>query len=249
MFCMTGGFYREIDGPAGLVESARSTGLSHSRCSVIAPLSRRQGVLGRSCRPWAGPEACVIVAHDAETGEELWRRWLVPALGEPGDETCGDVPYEDRVHVGSWTAPSVDLDLNLVFVGTSVTSPASKFLRGGIENTHLNRNSTLALDPDIGEIRWYCQHLNDHWDLNHPFERLLVDTAVAPDPAAVSWINPGLATDERQRVVTDIPGKTGVVATGVPLGHPDRAPERHHRHRRHHRGGHPDSEIVFAAEG
>ena len=87
------------------------------------------------------------MAHDAETGEELWRR-LVPAPGEPGDETWGDVPYENRVHVGSWTAPSVDLDLNLVFVGTSVTSPAPKFLRGGIENTHLYHSSTLALDAD-----------------------------------------------------------------------------------------------------
>ena len=88
------------------------------------------------------------MTHDAETGEELWRRRLVPAPGEPGDETWGDVPYEDRVHVGSWTAPSVDLDLNLVFVGTSVTSPAPKFLRGGIENTHLYHDSTLALDAD-----------------------------------------------------------------------------------------------------
>ena len=110
---------------------------------------------GRSCRPWAGPEACVIVAHDAETGEELWRRRLVPAPGEPGDETWGDVPYDDRVHVGSWTAPSVDPELNLVYVGTSVTSPAPKFLRGGIENTHLYHNSTLALDTDTGEIVWY----------------------------------------------------------------------------------------------
>ena len=89
------------------------------------------------------------MAHDAETGEELWRR-----LVAPGDETWGDVPYEDRVHVGSWTAPSIALDLNLVFVGTSVTSPAPKFLRGGIENTHLYHNSTLALDADPGEIRW-----------------------------------------------------------------------------------------------
>ncbi len=32
----------------------------------------------------------------AETGGELWRR-LVPAPGGPGDETWGDVPYEDRV--------------------------------------------------------------------------------------------------------------------------------------------------------
>ncbi len=168
---------------------------------------------GRSCRPWAGPEACIIAAHDAETGEELWRRRLVPAPGEPGDETWGDVPYEDRVHVGSWTAPSVDPELNLVYVGTSVTSPAPKFLRGGIENTHLYHNSTLALDADTGEIVWYYQHLNDHWDLDHPFERLLVDTAVAPDPAAVSWINPGLTAGETRRVVTGIPGKTGVVYT------------------------------------
>ena len=48
-----------------------------------------------------GPEACVIVAHDAETRQELWRRRLVPAPGEPGDESRGDVAYDDRVHVGS----------------------------------------------------------------------------------------------------------------------------------------------------
>ncbi len=57
------------------------------------------------------------------------------------------------------------------------------------------------------------QHLNDHWDLDHPFERLLVDTAVAPDSGAVSWINPRLLPGERRRVVTGIPGKTGVVYT------------------------------------
>ena len=168
---------------------------------------------GRSCRPWAGPEACVIVAHDATTGAELWRRRLVPAPGEPGDETWGGVPYEERVHVGSWMAPSVDPELNLVYVGTSVTSPAPKFLRGGAENTHLYHNSTLALDADTGEIVWYYQHLNDHWDLDHPFERMLVDTAVAPDPAAVSWINPQIQAGEIRKVVTGIPGKTGVVYT------------------------------------
>ena len=27
-------------------------------------------------------------------------------------------------------------------------------------------------------------------DLDHPFGRILVHTAVAPDPAAVNWINP-----------------------------------------------------------
>ncbi len=189
--------YREI--PAG-----------HSSGPIIAD---GRVISGRSCRPRGGPESCVVVAHDARTGEERWRRRTVPAPGEPGDETWGGVPYERRVHVGSWIPASYDPELRLIYQGTSVTSPAPKFMLGGVENTHLYHNSTLALDVETGEIRWYYQHLNDHWDLDHPFERLLVDTAVAPDPDAVSWINPRLQPGEVRRVVTGIPGKTGVVYT------------------------------------
>ena len=133
-------------------------------------------ISGRSCAPKGGPNACVIVAHDATNGQELWRRRLIPGPGEPGDETWGGVPFEERRHVGAWMVPSFDPELNLLFIGTSVTSPAPKFLLGGVENTHLYHNSTLALDADTGEIVWYYQHLNDHWDLDHPFERLLLDT-------------------------------------------------------------------------
>jgi alcohol dehydrogenase (cytochrome c) len=167
-------------------------------------------ISGRSCRK---PESCVITAHDARTGEELWRRSLIPRPGEPGDETWGDVPFEDRQHVGAWMVPSYDPELNLIYIGTSVTSPAPKFMLGGVDNAHLYHNSTLALDADTGEITWYYQHLNDHWDLDHPFERMLVDTAVAPDPAAVDWINPRLRPGEIRKVITGIPGKTGVVYT------------------------------------
>ena len=170
-------------------------------------------ISGRSCTPAGGPEACVITAHDATTGEELWRTRTIPAPGEPGDESWGDVPYEERKHVGAWMVPSYDPALNLIYIGTSVTSPAPKFMLGGTDKKHLYHNSTLALDADTGEIAWYYQHLNDHWDLDHPFERLLLDTAVAPDPAAVPWINPRLRHGEVRKVVTGIPGKTGVVYT------------------------------------
>ena len=168
---------------------------------------------GRSCRPIGGPDACVITAHDAATGAELWRRRTIPAPGEPGDETWGDVPFEERRHVGAWMPPSYDPELNLVYIGTSVTSPAPKFLLGGVDKKHLYLNSTLALNGDTGEIEWFYQHLNDSWDLDHTFERMLVDTRVAPDPAAVSWINPALVPGERRKVVTGIPGKTGLVYT------------------------------------
>ena len=182
----------------------------HSSGPIIAD---GKAISGRSCRPQGGPESCVIVAHDARTGEELWRRRTVPAPGEPGDETWGGVPFEERIHVGTWIPGSYDPELRLFYQGTSVTSPAPKFMLGGVENTHLYHNSTLALDVDTGEIRWYYQHLNDHWDLDHPFERILVDTAVAPDPDEVSWINPRIQPGEVRRVLTGIPGKTGVVYT------------------------------------
>ncbi len=151
------------------------TPAGHSSGPIIAD---GKVISGRSCRPLGGPESCVIVAHDALTGEELWRRRTVPAPGEPGDETWGGVPFEERIHVGTWMPPSYDPELRLIYQGTSVTSPAPKFLLGGADNTHLYHNST-----------------------------------VAPDPDAVSWINPRLRSGDVRKVLTGIPGKTGVVYT------------------------------------
>ena len=188
---------------------------THSSGPIIAD---GRVISGRSCKstlgyPGGGPEACFVAAHDALTGAELWRRQLIPAPGEPGYETWGDVPYELRQQVGSWTPASYDPELKLIILGTSVTSPAPKIFLDGIDKDYLYHNSTLALEVETGEIRWYYQHLNDNWDMDHPFERLLVDTAVTPDPDEVEWINPNLKPGEVRKVITGIPGKTGVVYT------------------------------------
>ena len=170
-------------------------------------------VSGRGCEPEGGPEACIVTAHDAKTGKELWRTNTIPRPGEPGYDSWGNVPYEQRVHVGTWMVPSYDPELNLIYVGTSVSTPSPKFRLGGADKQHLYHNSTLALNADTGKIVWYYQHLIDHWDLDHPFERLLVDTAVAPSAREVSWISPKVKAGERRKVITGIPGKTGVVYT------------------------------------
>jgi PQQ-dependent dehydrogenase (methanol/ethanol family) len=170
-------------------------------------------ISGRGCEPEGSPAACVITAHDARTGRELWRRRTIAAPGEPNGESWGNMPDADRWHVGSWLVPSFDPALNLVFAGTSVTSPAPKFALAGNDLKYLYHNSTLALNADTGEIVWHYQHIVDHWDLDHPFERLLVETEVAPDRDAVTWINPRVRSGERRKVVTGIPGKTGVVYT------------------------------------
>lgn len=170
-------------------------------------------ISGRACAPDSGPEGCVMVANDARTGRELWRAWTIARPGEPGDETWGGVPWEKRQQVGTWMPPSYDPELNLVYFGTSVTGPTPKYLLGGNDKAHLYHTSTLALDADTGGIVWYYQHIIDQWDFDHPFERILVDTGVAPDPKAVAWINPNLKPGEVRKVLTGIPGKTGIVYT------------------------------------
>jgi alcohol dehydrogenase (cytochrome c) len=170
-------------------------------------------ISGRSCEPEGGPEACVVTAFDARTGRELWRTRTIPKPGEPGGDTWGDVPYEQRWHVGMWMVPSYDAELRTIYVGTSVTAPAPKFMLGGNGEQYLYHNSTLALDVDTGQIKWYFQHVVDHWDLDHPFERLLVETETSPDPSAVKWINPRVRPGELRKVITGIPGKTGIVYT------------------------------------
>jgi len=170
-------------------------------------------ISGRQCQPGAGRDGCIITAHDAKTGKELWRTYTIPGPGEPGDETWGGVPMDQRWHVGNWMVPSFDPELNMIYVGTSVTIPAPKFILGGNDKKHLYHDSTLALNADTGKIVWYYQHIIDNWDLDHPFERMLVDTAVAPNAREVAWINPRIKPGERRKVITGIPGKTGIVYT------------------------------------
>ena len=170
-------------------------------------------ITGRQCQPDATSDSCIITAHDAQTGKEVWRTRTIPRPGEPGSETWGDVPLEQRWHVGTWMVPSYDPETNLVFVGTSVTIPAPKFTLGGNDKQHLYHNSTLAINADTGKLVWYYQHLVDHWDLDHPFERILAEVAVAPDPKEVPWINPRIKPGEKRKVITGIPGKSGLVYT------------------------------------
>ena len=65
-----------------------------------------------------------VLALDGDTGKEIWRFHTIPGPGEPGDESWGNVPMNERWHVGTWMVPSYDPELNLIYVGTSVTIPA-----------------------------------------------------------------------------------------------------------------------------
>lgn len=157
---------------------------------------------------------CWISAHDIDNGEELWRTYTIPKAGEPGGDTWGDIPDESRLGGSAWNAPAYDPELNLIYYGVAVPIPWGAAQRGSGDGDALYTNSTIALDGDTGELVWYFQYMpNEEWDLDHPFARLIVDTAVAPDADAVDWLNPDIEAGETRKVVTGIPGKTGVVWT------------------------------------
>ncbi|MEE2776141.1 MAG: PQQ-binding-like beta-propeller repeat protein, partial [Acidobacteriota bacterium] len=183
---------------------------SHSTGPIIV---KGKVISGRTCAATL-PGGCWIMAHDAEDGRELWKFYLIPRPGEPGYESWGDVPFEMRRHVGAWHTGSYDPETDLIYWGTSVPAPSPEVLRGSGDGHVLYSNSTVALEPDTGRLEWYFQHLpRDNWDLDHPYERILADVPVSPDPEAAWVINPDVPFGETRKVLTGIPGKTGVVWT------------------------------------
>ena len=143
---------------------------------------------GRSCQPGGLRGGCFIAAHDAETGEELWRAFTIARPGEPGGDTWGGLPLEDRYHVSTWMPGTYDPELDLVYWGTGVPGTLRGDISRGAEyGDLLYSNSTLALDPDTGDIVWYYQHLpGDEMDVDHVYERILVDVVVEPGPEVPS---------------------------------------------------------------
>jgi len=153
---------------------------------------------------------CWVSAHNADTGAEEWRTYTIPGRGEFGYDSWGDVPDEDRRGGSAWNSPSFDPELNLIYTGVGVPIPWGSVQRGTGDGDVLYTNSTLALNADTGEIVWYFQHIpNDEWDLDHPFARLVVETEVSP--GAVEWKNNAIIPGRRRKIVTGIPGKTGIV--------------------------------------
>jgi len=120
-------------------------------------------------------DVCFISAHDAATGKEVWRTSTIAKPGEPGGETWGDLPLNLRAGSDAWIPGSYDPDANLVYWGTAQAKPWARAVRG-TDGDALYTNSTLALDPDTGRIRWHYQHLpGETQDMDEVFERILID--------------------------------------------------------------------------
>src|SRR5262252_9531191 len=155
-------------------------------------------ISGGTCN--GGRPNCFIAAHDAKTGKELWRFYTTQAPGEPpGPDTWAGAPV-DRRTASTWALPgSYDPVRKTIYWGIANPTPNTRAARhaGNAYAIPLNApadlysNSTIALDPETGKLKWFYQHLpGDDWDEDINEERTLIRTAVNPDPRFVKWINP-----------------------------------------------------------
>ncbi len=120
-------------------------------------------------------DVCFISAHDAETGEEVWRTSTIARPGEPGGDTWGDLPLTYRAGGDSWIPGSYDPSTGLTYWSTSQAKPWARVSRG-TDGDALYTNSVLALDPETGALEWYYQFVpGETHDLDEVFESVLID--------------------------------------------------------------------------
>ena len=115
---------------------------------------------------------------DPDTGKKLWRRYTIPAPGEPGSETWAR-NSDAWMHGGgpTWRSGSYDPQLDLVYWGTGNAEPYDPRPRGALDS--LYTSSVLAIRPKTGEIACYFQYTpNDVYDVDGTDEHVLADVQI-----------------------------------------------------------------------
>jgi PQQ-dependent dehydrogenase (methanol/ethanol family) len=119
-----------------------------------------------------------VAAYDAATGKQQWRFTTVPGPHDPGGATW---PASTRyLHGGGpvWMTPSVDPDLNLVYV--CVTNPSPDFNGSDRAGMNLYTDSIVALHADSGTPAWYFQEVHhDLWDYDPASPPVLITLPIS----------------------------------------------------------------------
>jgi alcohol dehydrogenase (cytochrome c) len=142
--------------------------------ATVAPLIVKDKVIVGS----SGGEFGVrghLDAFDIDSGEHRWRCYTVPKPGEPGSETWpADGEAWARGGANCWLTGTYDPELNLLYVGTG--NPAPDFDGDVRPGDNLYTDSLVAVDPDVGQIRWHYQYNpHDVWDYDSISEHILFE--------------------------------------------------------------------------
>ena len=158
-----------------------------------------------------------VVALDAETGAEVWRFATITRPDTPGGNSWNGLPLDKRNGASVWIPGSYDPVHNLAFFGpgnTYDTGPLRDLVQqDGLTNDALYLDSTLALNPDTGELVWHFQHqANGQWDLDWAFERQVMDLSVNGETKSV------VVTVGKQAIFDILETDTGKYVTSIDLG-------------------------------
>jgi PQQ-dependent dehydrogenase (methanol/ethanol family) len=138
-----------------------------------------------------------VEAHDARTGERLWRWYTIPSPDEGGwwgqwkntdpfgtplhrdiqQEKRDSAKYADAWKTGGgsvWQSPAIDLERGLILWTVNNASPdIDGTIRPG---DNLYTNCIVALDLETGKLKWYFQEVpHDTWDYDPISPVVLMD--------------------------------------------------------------------------
>jgi alcohol dehydrogenase (cytochrome c) len=119
-----------------------------------------------------------IDALNADTGQQLWRTYAIPAPGEPGADTWKGNNNAWQHGGGSfWQTGSYDPTNKLTIWGTG--QPVPMFDPEYRPGDNLFTNSTVAFDVATGKMKWYFQYTpGDFLDFDEIGINQLIDTKV-----------------------------------------------------------------------
>jgi alcohol dehydrogenase (cytochrome c) len=96
------------------------------------------------------------------------------------------MPDDMRQGTETWIAGTYDPELNTTYWGTAQAKPWRRDTRGSKDAATLYSNSTLALDPDSGKLKWFFQHIpGESFDMDEVFERVLIDHGAEKDAMTI----------------------------------------------------------------
>jgi alcohol dehydrogenase (cytochrome c) len=119
-----------------------------------------------------------MAALDAATGKLLWRKYTIPAPGEPGSETWKDKNNAWQTGGGAvWVTGTYDPDTNQTLWG--VGNPVPMMDARARPGDNLYTNSVISWDPDNGKMNWYFQYTpGDMWDFDEVGTHILFERTV-----------------------------------------------------------------------
>ena len=115
---------------------------------------------------------------DPDTGKRLWRRYTIPAPGEPGSDTWPSNSDAWKQGGGAtWRSGSYDPQLDLVYWGTGNAEPYDPRPREALDS--LYTSSVIAIRPKTGELVCHFQYTpNDVYDVDGTDEHVLADIRI-----------------------------------------------------------------------